>query len=446
MAVVLIMFLGFQFQNLIAEQENPLVQYDLAKQAYAAGNYGESKALLGALIPMLDESQEANRTALARFHLLLGASEEKLGNGEAARAAYLKAKELLGSASAESEGVSFAGLILYGEIFGAAPEAKEMDPLMDQFLTAKASYFTENYEQAKQQFEKLVSDLESVSGRDSLKGETDLLLGATYEKLEFRQLAEKYYCLAKRILGESKTVEGLDLKSLKWYRVDCPVVAAAVGRKKGGFGKLFGVILGLAVLGGLVWYLFINKNSPIKKKEKGDYTSITVKIDVTYKGANSKGYRRLTLAGDVKHHENYTFTQAANQNSSCDNSQLGKTYSYNVTVNGKSLAVKHEFLNWDYYGFISPGTNYKFLCTQWTVTIVNYQYTSGKEDPGSPTISGTDSLVMVVSRDCVQKTQRLHDCTTNAAITFSAPATGAAKTAQTSATVSDNRLEIYEDR
>ena len=80
-----------------------------------------------------------------------------------------------------------------------------------------------------------------------------------------------------------------------------------------------------------------------------------------------------------------------------------------------------DYLNWDYYSFKSPGTNYKVLCTNWNISVEKYEYEEGKDDPGTPVLSGLDQLSLDMDSDCVQKTQRVHDCTTTATITFSAP-------------------------
>ncbi len=151
------------------------------------------------------------------------------------------------------------------------------DPYRDAFLKAKGLFANEKFEDSKTLLEKLVTDLAPIEGRETFKGETYLLMGATYEKLKFKKLSIKYFCKAKNILGKGKTIDGVILKDYKYYKKKCPragVIAKPGYKKKSGIGKLFGTLLGLAVLGGLVWYLFINKNSPLKKKSEED-TQIT---------------------------------------------------------------------------------------------------------------------------------------------------------------------------
>ncbi len=149
-------------------------------------------------------------------------------------------------------------------------QASPDDPFPGIFLNAKGLYLNEKYEDAKSVLEKMVSDLAEIKGRETLKGETYLLIGAVYEKLKFKKLASKYYCLAKDLLGKGKSFEGLKLKDLKYYKKKCPrsgVVVRPGVRHKSGFGRLLGSLLGLALIGGVIWYLFINKNSPLKNKE-----------------------------------------------------------------------------------------------------------------------------------------------------------------------------------
>ncbi len=98
-----------------------------------------------------------------------------------------------------------------------AAQGSQQDPLETAFNQGREAYFAEKYEEAKNILEKLVSDLAAIEGRDSFKGTTYLLMGATYEQLKLKELAIKYFCRAKAILGEGRTIEGLDLKKLKYY-------------------------------------------------------------------------------------------------------------------------------------------------------------------------------------------------------------------------------------
>ena len=95
------------------------------------------------------------------------------------------------------------------------------DQMRGQFNSAKEAYFADDYEGAKIILESLVSSIAQMEGLDSFKGEVYLLMGAAYERLELDNLAIKYYCLAKDILGEGKSFEGLDLNSLALYWTQC---------------------------------------------------------------------------------------------------------------------------------------------------------------------------------------------------------------------------------
>ena len=95
------------------------------------------------------------------------------------------------------------------------------DQMRGQFNSAKEAYFADDFEGTKITLENLESSIAQLEGMDSFKGEVYLLLGAAYEKLEFNNLAIKYFCLAKDILGEGKSIEGLDLNSLTLYWTQC---------------------------------------------------------------------------------------------------------------------------------------------------------------------------------------------------------------------------------
>lgn len=267
LAVILCLILAFETHYLYSRQESPEVKFEAAKQDYLHGDYKNAKATLEGILESVDADKPENRVFLGYVFLLLGGCQEKLGENEAARKSYLKAKELLEEKEATIEGISFAGLLIYEEIFGSKKEQEE-DVLVVEFNKGRDAYFAGDYEAAKFVLETLVTTLGSVEGRDTFKGETYLLMGATYEKLKYKELAIKYYCKAKQILGEGKTIEGLELKKLKYYRENCAQALMAVaGAKKGSFfGKFLGTLLGLAVVGGLIWYLFFSKNAPFKKK------------------------------------------------------------------------------------------------------------------------------------------------------------------------------------
>lgn len=231
-----------------AQEETPEAKFKAAKAEFANGNYEAAKAILTGLTQAVAENEQ-NKIFLGYTYLLLGASEEMLKDDAAASVHYQKAKELLAEREAAVEGLSFSSLNIYLSIFAAPQAREEAAALQAQSEEAKKKYFAEDYEGAKLALEQLVSTFAALEGWDVLKGETYLLLGATYEKLKYKELAVKYYCKAKEILGVGKTIAGLELKKLKYYKEECRPVAGQQGAKKGSFlGKALGIILGVGLL------------------------------------------------------------------------------------------------------------------------------------------------------------------------------------------------------
>ena len=54
------------------------------------------------------------------------------------------------------------------------------------------------------------------------------------------------------------------------------------------------------------------------------------------------------------------------------------------------------------------------------MSIVDYQWESGKDDPGTPNISGLEQLGQIdLNTDCVERTTRIDDCTHEITISYS---------------------------
>jgi hypothetical protein len=71
------------------------------------------------------------------------------------------------------------------------------------------------------------------------------------------------------------------------------------------------------------------------------------------------------------------------------------------------------------------GTNWKKLCTDFTVTVDKYEWTDGR-DPGKPSAEGIDALgISNIAVDCTEVSSRVHNCSKTATITFKAPADAA---------------------
>jgi hypothetical protein len=301
------------------------------------------------------------------------------------------------------------------------------DPLAQQFRKARDAFFSQDFQTAMNLLDKLMADLQNIPDRETLKGETFLLAGANYEKMSVGNLAIRRFCEAKKILGEGKSIEGLDLAAFKYYKENCSGPGAAGGAvsnsgtsRKNAFVKILGIVLVVAAAGGIIWYLFFSKNAPLKKK--GTYTSITFRLTITYKGFNSTGTRRLWVAGENIKEESFVYTQDCNELTKCTDAVKEETYIFARAVTGDDIVVKQEFLNWDYYS-LPGGTGWKKLCTDYTLDVEKYEYKDGK-DPGKPSAQGLETLnqPIVVDRDCQQVSSHIHNCTVQAIVKFSAPA------------------------
>jgi hypothetical protein len=170
-------------------------------------------------------------------------------------------------------------LVIAAEAHIALAYQNPADPLDAGFQAARTAYFAQKYEDAKVILEKLIADLEVIEGREPFKGAVYILAGANYEKLDFKESAVKYYCRAKAILGEGKTIEGIDLKNLKYYGESCTGTSGAVaGIERSGsggsfFSSFFRVLLFTAVISGAIYALFFAPWAPFKKKSSSSSSS-----------------------------------------------------------------------------------------------------------------------------------------------------------------------------
>jgi len=262
--------MAFEVHYVLAYQttEELRTQFVSAKDSYFEADYETSKATLENLLTTLS-GLEGMETLKGEAHLLLGACNEKLQNNTSAIKFYCLAKDILGEGKS-TEGLDLNSLPLYWTQCMTA-SGVAISALIIQYEEGHQAYCAGDYEGARDILEKLLSQLDPLDGWDSLKGETCLILGATYEELKTRDLSIKYYCRAKEILGEGVTVDCIQLSRLRWYTASCTDVAAArvQRRKRGGFGGFIGTILGIGILAGLIWYLFFSKNAPFKKKDGG---------------------------------------------------------------------------------------------------------------------------------------------------------------------------------
>lgn len=270
LAVLLSVFFVMEAHALAAQQnaaqeEQWAAQFQLAKEAYFGADYENAKTILEKLTADL-ESVAGRDSFKGQVYLLAGAAYEKLDVLDLSVKYYCRAKERLGEGKT-IEGLDLKDLKYYGSNCQAlaslfmAGIMVEGDALQTDYNRARLAYFAFAYEPAKTILEKLISDLGPIQGRDTFKGQVFLLAGATYEMLKFKELSIKYFCRAKAVLGEGKTIEGLVLKDFKYYREDCAggaVIAGAVAapRKKSFLGGLLGTLLFLTVLGAAAYYIY----------------------------------------------------------------------------------------------------------------------------------------------------------------------------------------------
>ena len=271
LALVLCIFLAFEVSYLQAFQATDQMrdQFTSAKEAYFADDFEGAKTTLENLVSSIAQL-EGMDSFKGEVYLLLGAAYEKLELNNLAIKYYCLAKDILGEEKT-IEGLDLNSLTLYWSQCQTAGGVA-ISVLIIQYEDGYRAYLAGDYEGSKVILERLVSIIDTLEGFESLKGETYLVLGAAYEALKYKELAIKYYCKAKAILGVNVTVEGIRLSKLKWYKAKCPTGAAAarvVVRERRGGGGFIGFLLGLAILGGLIWYLFINENSPLKKDDSG---------------------------------------------------------------------------------------------------------------------------------------------------------------------------------
>lgn len=433
LAVFLCAFFVMEAHVLYAQQSAALAEqqaafFKTAREAYFAGNFREAKNVLDKLIEDL-ATIDGRDSFKGETYLLAGATYEKLDDLGRSVKYYCRAKAVLGEGRT-IEGLDLKDLRYYRAdcaAIGAILEAglgRESDDLVARYNQAKVGYFAGAYEASRAVLESLITSLGAVDGRDTFKGRVYLLAGAVYEVLKFKEMAVKYYCRAKAILGEGVTIEGLKLDDLKYYEENCGGAAVAgtavrtAGRKRSWFGGLFGALLGLALVGGLVWYLFFSKNAPLGKK--GKYTSITFRVDVKYSGFNSTGRRKFTIGSEVKNDENFNYPQfITDPNAACSTAVKEESYSYTYTLSGDSVVMKQDWINWDYIS-IPAGGAAKKLCAEYTITIDSYEYDGGR-DPGKPSAEGIENL-QAGTGDCVDVTNRISNCSMMATITFKAPA------------------------
>jgi len=367
LAVFLCVLIAAEVQTAFSGQETPLMRFANARQDYIDGNFKGAIRNLEEIIKVVDGSRPEFRDFIGHVFLLLGASSEKLGEGEAARGYYRRAAELLGQAVPRIEGLNLSGLVLLDQVFTKAavplPQGVpvETDPQLAKYMRAKDAYSFGDIDNAKNYVESLLTDLSFVTGRDVFKGETYLLAGAIYERLRDKKLAVSNFCKAKSLLGEGRTFEGLDLGKLEYYRVECPGVGGAIASERAvpvtrtrGRGTTLGTVLMslllTAVVGGLVWFLFFSKYSPFKTGFNASCFTTKWEYSVVADYIGPKGTVTLTPSNQAPNpnennnwEDQVTYTLSATGGGTLERIVMN----WDVTIGGGDNAMRHDIISVD---------------------------------------------------------------------------------------------------
>ncbi|HDP94049.1 MAG TPA: tetratricopeptide repeat protein [Candidatus Aminicenantes bacterium] len=418
-SMILVVMMAVPAGTLAAAQPDLMEQrFEQARRAWKNGEWENARTALLEIMASWDPEQ-TRESFQGNVHLLMGAIAEKTDRNEESIQHFCLARTFLGDRIPLDE-------LKQENFFNYNAACDPVQTVAISFRHALVLFLAEDYDQALETLKPRALEMQSTGADRKLQGRVSLLMGAVHEKLKNKNQSIQWFCRAKELLGPGHSVSWLELSKYRFYKKHCKggVLAVAGNRKKRG-GRFLGTLLGLAALGGIVWYLFINKNSPLKgddkEEEKGEYTSITFRLEVTYKGLNSKGRRKLLLDGDVQHNELFSFAGDPNENSTCSDAITDKTIAVTKTITTNSVNIQQDYLNWDYVKYRTPGTNYKLLCSEWVITIQSYTWESGKADPGSPGVSGTDTLALDTESDCTRISQRVHNCSSTGTLTFNRP-------------------------
>jgi hypothetical protein len=127
-------------------------------------------------------------------------------------------------------------------------------------------------------------------------------------------------------------------------------------------------------------------------KDYGAYTGITFRIIVTYGGVNSEGTHELTVNGQVLDNSYFVYNSTAGCDESCSGAIYENPKTFEVTINSTSCTATQRYVDWIYWHYNNNGSNCKCMTTSYQASIISYTYEEGKDDPGSPIISGLEQL------------------------------------------------------
>lgn len=130
----------------------------------------------------------------------------------------------------------------------------------------------------------------------------------------------------------------------------------------------------------------------IGSKDYGQYTSITFRINATYGGVNSEGTHKFTVNGQILDNSYFVYNVTNGCNDTCSGAIYEDPKTFEVTINSNTCTATQRYIDWIYWHYNNNGSNCKCLVTSYQASIISYTYEEGKDDPGTPIISGLDQL------------------------------------------------------
>ena len=152
-------------------------------------------------------------------------------------------------------------------------------------------------------------------------------------------------------------------------------------------------------------------------KDYGAYTSITFQIRATYGGVNSEGIHKFVINDQVLNNSYFVFNVLNGCNETCSGAIYESTYTFTATINSTTCTATQQYIDWKYWTYNNNATNCKCLITSYEASITGYTYEEGKDDPGTPNITGLDQLENLENCTGTFST----DCETTVTLHFSSP-------------------------
>jgi hypothetical protein len=127
-------------------------------------------------------------------------------------------------------------------------------------------------------------------------------------------------------------------------------------------------------------------------KDYGAYTSITFQIRATYGGVNSEGFHKFTVNNQVLNNSHFVFNVLSGCNDTCSGAVYQDTLTFTATIDSSTCTATQQYIDWIYWKYNNNSTNCKCLTTSYEASVTGYTYEDGKDDPGTPVISGLEQL------------------------------------------------------